>query len=425
MEFKEMDQVTKYIDLYCFKLFRKIDEELVPQLHLVEASNEYLESIMKDAQFDVFLSEPFTYHHKKYFYALQFDAKVIETYYKVPQDVELEVHSLLNAIINELLSYISICVNSLLLSEVFYEKNLSEIIKRAGHALLQAILGNPLATNPFEKCNKISSLSYEKSFSEGKILLLNAQAAYALASEHVLKPLVQFEQKIPLSSTRHIRKILELSNSDIYLLSDGAYLYSTVAFIENHNATYHFFTIEFNNYFSWQLNHNGNKLMQVIHEEVYIPKPKISYSAFNLELKKVFPGLESKRALNLYRLILEALTQTKGTILVISKNARSEAYRLRNQGFLIEALSLTPSTIRSITSIDGAVLMDLDGYCHGIGVILDGVATEKGDPSRGARYNSAIRYVETISKTPNYSNCFSVVISEDGDVDMISEFLYN
>ena len=425
MEFKELDQVTKYIDLYCFKLFRKIDEELVPQLHMVESSTEHFQSILDADKFGVFLSAPFTYQHKNHHYALQFDAKVIETYYKVPQDIELGVHSLLNAIINELLSYITLCVNSLIFSEVFYEKSLSEIIKRAGHTLLQAILGNPVASNPFEKFNKISSLSYEKSFSEGKILLLNAQAAYALASEHVLKPLVQFESKVPLSSTRHIRKILELSNSDIYLLSDGEYLYSTVAFTENPNATYHFFTIEFTNYFSWQLNHNGNKLMQVIHEEVYIPKPKISYSAFNTELRKVFPGLESRRSLNLYRLILEALTQTKGTILVISKNARSEAYRLRNQGFLIEALSLTPSTIRSITSIDGAVLMDLDGYCHGIGVILDGVATEKGDPSRGARYNSAIRYVETISKTPNYSNCFSIVISEDGDVDMISEFLYD
>lgn len=69
----------------------------------------------------------------------------------------------------------------------------------------------------------------------------------------------------------------------------------------------------------------------------------------------------------------------KINISAISKNARSESYRLRNQGFLIEALSLTASTIRSITSIDGAVLMNLDGYCHGNGVILEGVATEKGD----------------------------------------------
>ena len=67
--------------------------------------------------------------------------------------------------------------------------------------------------------------------------------------------------------------------------------------------------------------------------------------------------------------------------------------------------------------------MDLDGVGQGIGVILEGSATDQGDPSRGARYNSAIRYVETISKNPNYANCFAVVISEDGDVDMILQSL--
>ena len=137
--------------------------------------------------------------------------------------------------------------------------------------------------------------------------------------------------------------------------------------------------------------------MQITHEEVFIPKPKISYMEFNHEVKKIFPELDAKKINNLYKLTLEAFKQVKGTIIVVSRNARSEAYRLRNQGFLIEAMPLTPNIIRSITNIDGAVLMDLDGYCHGIGVILDGIATEKGDPSRGARYNSAIRYVETIT----------------------------
>jgi hypothetical protein len=51
--------------------------------------------------------------------------------------------------------------------------------------------------------------------------------------------------------------------------------------------------------------------------------------------------------------------------------------------------------------------------CHGFGTILDGMATESGDPSRGARYNSALRYVE--SAWP----CLAVVVSEDGGVDLI------
>lgn len=427
MIFMDLYKLARSIDGYCYTLFCKIDDELVPQLHLIELdtiNSKVKQDLMNAENPGVYHSEAFAYKGKVYLFAMQFDPKVLDTFYKIPQSAELRLHSLLDTIIYETLSYINECAQGLVHGEEIVEKSQSELIKMSGRHFLQGILRNDSVVNPFEKINKISSLSYEKSFSDGKILLMNNQAALAFATKHLLKTLVQFEEKIPLSSTRHIRKILELSNSEVYLLSDGEFLYSTVEFILPHETQYNFFTIEFNNYFSWQLNHNGNKLMQVTHEEVFIPKPKVSFFNFSMEVKKIFPDLESKKILNLYRLTLEALKQVKGTIIVVSKNARSEAHRLRNQGFLIEALPLSPSIIRSITSIDGAVLMDLDGYCHGIGVILDGIATEKGDPSRGARYNSAIRYVETIAKTPNYANCFAIVISEDGDVDMISQYLY-
>ena len=55
---------------------------------------------------------------------------------------------------------------------------------------------------------------------------------------------------------------------------------------------------------------------------------------------------------------------------------------------------LNDSLIRNVTSIDGAVLLDSHGVCHSIGVILDGIATNKGTSARGARYNSAVRYVD-------------------------------
>lgn len=426
MTFVNLGKLTQYLDHYCFTLYSKIDDEMVPQLHLIEESSiqsELLKKMLDEEKYAIYYCNSFDYQQKSYVFALQFDSKIMDIYYKIPTSAGIKYKSLLDIIIHTTLDYINECVNGLIAQEEIIEKSYSDLLKISGRRLIQSILQNDHVVNPFEKFNKISSLSYEKSFSDGKILLLNSQAAEALASQHILKPLVQFENKIPLSSTRHIRKILELSNAEVYLLSDGEYLYSTVEFSHTNDHSTNLFTIEFNNYSSWQLNHNANKLMQVTHEEVYIPKPKISYFNFSAEVKKIFPEIESKKILNLYRLTLEALKQVKGTILVVSKNARSESYRLRNQGFCIEALPLTPSIVRSITSIDGAVLMDLDGCCHGIGVILDGIATDKGDPSRGARYNSAIRYVETITKNPDYSNCFAIVISEDGDVDMISQYL--
>ena len=58
--------------------------------------------------------------------------------------------------------------------------------------------------------------------------------------------------------------------------------------------------------------------------------------------------------------------------------------------------------------------MDPFGYCHAIGVILDGPANEKCTPSRGARFNSGIRYVEATEKPR-----LAIVVSEDRTVDII------
>ena len=94
-------------------------------------------------------------------------------------------------------------------------------------------------------------------------------------------------------------------------------------------------------------------------------------------------------------------------------------------------MQLTPDNglIKPITAIDGAVMCDFDGVCHAIGVILDGMTiggSQEGsaqgaieskkleeDISRGARYNSAIRY-------KNANPCSIIcIVSEDGDVNII------
>ena len=427
MMFANLETLEHYIVKYCISLFRQLDDELVPSIVLFDEQTipqELKLPIHQAENYGIYYSDFFGAMQKNYVFVMQFDQKAVDVYYKIPEPTSLKYRSLLDAIILETLAYINECILGLLTREDILEKTHMDLLRLSGRMLLQALLNVDSANTAFDKFNKISSLSYEKTFSEGRIILLDQSQADQLVAHKMIRKMVQFEEKIPLSSTRHIRKILELSNPEVYLLSDGEHLYSTVELLQKYDLTYPIFTIEFNSYASWQLSFNNNKLMQITHEEVFIPKPKISYLEFSHEVKKIFPELDAKKINNLYKLTLEAFKQVKGTIIVVSRNARSEAYRLRNQGFLIEAMPLTPNIIRSITNIDGAVLMDLDGYCHGIGVILDGIATEKGDPSRGARYNSAIRYVETITNIPNYSNCFAIVISEDGDVDMISKFLY-
>jgi len=83
-------------------------------------------------------------------------------------------------------------------------------------------------------------------------------------------------------------------------------------------------------------------------------------------------------------------------------------------------LHLTPHEIQRLTAIDGAVLIEPNGKCHAIGVILDGLATDKGKSSRGSRYNSAVRYVET-AREKFKQECLAVVISEDGMIDLVPD----
>ncbi|HIB66545.1 MAG TPA: hypothetical protein EYO33_15875, partial [Phycisphaerales bacterium] len=62
-----------------------------------------------------------------------------------------------------------------------------------------------------------------------------------------------------------------------------------------------------------------------------------------------------------------------------------------------------------------AVLLDPQGLCYGVGVILDGPATPQGSPARGARYNSAIRYLSA------HPGCLIIAVSEDGPVDIFPQ----
>ena len=66
---------------------------------------------------------------------------------------------------------------------------------------------------------------------------------------------------------------------------------------------------------------------------------------------------------------------------------KQNGYKISQSQFSQKLLS--PELIERISGIDGAVLLDRDCKCHAIGVILDGMASQSGDPSRGARFNSA------------------------------------
>ncbi|MBO7520988.1 MAG: diadenylate cyclase, partial [Opitutales bacterium] len=143
-----------------------------------------------------------------------------------------------------------------------------------------------------------------------------------------------------------------------------------------------------------------------------------SGSEFAAEIKRVFAFKGSRKVERLVELIEAGMGEKKGTMLVISKKAKEEAKRLAAQSTPIAPIVLTRQLLGSLTSIDGAILLDPSGVCHCIGAILDGMATANGDSTRGARYNSAVKYID--SRKALGESCMAVVISEDGNIDILS-----
>ncbi len=410
--FLSVHDLHRYIAEYCTTVFERMDNELAPEV-LLDITDEPHERIKPEIRDEIVLyhTKPLGKNTAYYVFSLAFDANILSSYYRLDGESE---DTLLEAIIEELRSYIEGTLNSYLNKTTFSEVSASDLIRRSGKRFIADLIGVGYAVSPFGALNKIAAMRYEKAYSSGFIVIPTAERYEACFQSALLR----FQTAVPLTQHRHARKLLELSQNDVALLCNGEELTATVS-LSDETLYKDALIVEFNSHSSWQVVCGTQKLMVVTYEDVYIPKPKISFFKFNRIFKTFNPHVENKRVGALYRLVLEATKQSKGTIIIISKNARSEAYRLRRQGFLIEPLKLTPDVMLSITSIDGAVMVDLDGVCHGIGVILDGIATEKGDPSRGARYNSVIRYVETISQNEAFSRCLSIVVSEDGDVDIV------
>ncbi len=84
---------------------------------------------------------------------------------------------------------------------------------------------------------------------------------------------------------------------------------------------------------------------------------------------------------------------------------------------LFEPLDLSDSQCMSLAKgmlkIDGAVQVDSKGFVHAFACLLDGSSSSGEDRSRGARFNSALRFSESREA------CIVVVVSEDGPISIL------
>jgi hypothetical protein len=145
-----------------------------------------------------------------------------------------------------------------------------------------------------------------------------------------------------------------------------------------------------------------------------MPSPPLSVALFRDNFERLFGGFPDADADAAWNLVQVASGQEHGTMLVIHADAEGESDRLGGQAVKVSPVSLGEQSLFAASRIDGAVLISPDAKCHAIGVILDGIAGESGDPARGARFNSAARYVDA-----HRAKCLILVVSEDGSIEIV------
>ncbi len=263
----------------------------------------------------------------------------------------------------------------------------------------------------FDACNTISTLKYEGKEGVGRML-------FARRGHPDVETVVTLGSPVHLQSFGAIRKLLQMASKDLALLCDAESVYGLGRVLPSYNlASESVFTVQFTRQFVWDLLHGPNHLMHVKYGQASIRPPRFPEEKFRRDVPRVFPGIQPPAIDRLCALANSAASQRHGCMLVISPEAQGEATRLRTQATAVTPFELNDAVMGSVTTIDGSVLVDTNGTCHAIGVILDGLASEGCTPERGARYNSAVRY------HAGHPNTMVVVKSEDGMVSVFPDLL--
>ncbi len=261
----------------------------------------------------------------------------------------------------------------------------------------------------FEACNGIAALKYEQAAGCGRMVVARREHDGVL-------PAVKFATPLSIRNARGARKVLELAGRGLALHVNAASIFGLVEIGEYSRNDEDLFEVRVLGHHHWELAHAGQPLMDVRSGQPRLPAPPFDADKLRVDVRRIFPAVPTDDAERIVTVVASISTERHGTMIVVTADAAAEAKRLSRQSITIEPRRATPQLIKHLTPIDGAVLMSPDGQCYAIGVILDGVASPQGDPARGARYNSAVRYVQG-----HGSACIAIVVSEDGGVDLIPD----
>jgi hypothetical protein len=282
--------------------------------------------------------------------------------------------------------------------------------EEAARLLVDALRGvtapEVAATLP-DVLDELCGTAYERAETQGALLLCGR-------GHPAVEVLLEMTEPVPLRSTRAARKALELCRDEVAPLSDGASIWGVGrAALGADAARADLLEVRFAGRVRWELRRGGETLVAVEARPPPAAHPVLDRARLDALVAEVQGGRGEGRPERIAAALEAVLAVGRGITVVVSADAPAEARRLAGQGTAIAPRALDPGALQAATGIGGAILLDPAGTCHAIGVILDGVASARGERSRGSRYNSAANYVRGRKGT------LAVVISDDGTVDLL------
>ena len=293
-------------------------------------------------------------------------------------------------------------------------KSPQEIIRRAAESFMHtpgiALSDkNFWSTNLFENFNVISSLMYEGKKGMGKLFLANPDG-------EAVNFLVRFANPVPLGQYRWSRKVLEMASPQTPVIADCKEIFGLGNVVSNADPwkDQSVFEVEFLDHHLWQLTCGDETMLISKYGTPSLPQEKFPKDRFLDTFQRLFQDSDETDVARVTTLLDAAISQRHGSMLIVASDAESEASRLGGQGTKVNPTTLTPDLYRCLSGVDGAVLVDPRGICYAIGVILDGHSSSECTPSRGARYNSGLRYIDSSNKPR-----LAIIVSDDRTVDIV------
>ncbi len=285
-----------------------------------------------------------------------------------------------------------------------------EIISLATKSFINSldIKGKRNNVDVFETINSISKMRYENKEAFGEIII---SRYHNLMSYEILK----IESEVGIREIRKIRKLLEGTKGNFSITTDLENIYGFI----NKNSVKSMkkvFKVKVLGSEHWELYYEDKKLLKVVDGVPTFDKLLLEKGDFNKKVGSIFKELLIWEREKLWNLVEGLIEAGQGSLLVISEGFKEEAARLSIHSTVFKPFEMRNDLVVDLSKIDGAILISPKRVCSAIGVILDGVITERGDSSRGARYNSALKYYETLKDS---YRMIVVVVSEDGVVDIL------